>query len=79
MAPGNLKATKVENHQTTELEDHSFELIDGTILTIDEVKKKLADRTPVLLIPAGEKIHPFFQAILKPDTVVVVTRKEPNQ
>ena len=75
MAPGNLKPVKEENHKTTAFGEHTYELIDGTKLTIDQAKKKLAGRTPVLLIFEGEKIHPFFQAIAKPDTVIIVSKK----
>lgn len=72
--PGRFISMKEENHKTTEFEDHSFELVDG--MTIDQAKKKLAGRTPVLLVTKGEKIHPFFQAIVKPDTLIVLTSKE---
>ena len=64
MVPGNLKSTKEEINKSTELAKHSFQLIDGTKLSVDQARKKLAGRTPVLLLTEGETINPFFQAIV---------------
>lgn len=48
-----------------------FRTVDGTTLTADEAKTRLAEKPAVLLIPKDASIHPAIKSILQPDALVV--------
>lgn len=77
--PGNLKTTKQEVNELSDFEAHSYQLVDGSELTAEQASQFFVDRTPVLLLAEGETIHPFLKKILKPDTVIIVSKKKPAE
>ena len=48
-----------------------FRTVDGTTLTADEAKSRLAERPAVLFVPKDASIHASIKAILKPDALVI--------
>lgn len=50
--------------------------VDGTELDQAEISKRLADRQPVVLINSEKAISPYFESILHPNAMFVVTPKQ---
>ena len=46
--------------------------VDGTAIESDLIKKRLAENSPVILINSEQAISPYFEAILKPNTIFMV-------
>ena len=76
MVPARIKPTTEEDHEISELDGHTYELADGSLLTASQAKKMLGERIPALLITEGDKLHPFFRSIVKSDTLVIVIKSK---
>ena len=50
--------------------------IDGSQLDEDTIKKRLSERQPVILINSEQGITPFFESLLNPEAIFVVTPKQ---
>jgi len=67
--------TKTEREETTEsypVSKLKAFAVDGKPIQNDDLKKRLADRTPVIIIGSEKAISPYFRALLKPDVIFLI-------
>ena len=67
------KSNQIECRIAIAISECSFQSTDGSDLSVDSVLTRLKDRLPVLVLRVGEKLHPWFRELAKPDTIVVIT------
>ena len=75
---GPKKTVAVLNKQSVDVAKIEYNDINGKKLSTDEVKRKLAERIPVVLLTNKDKLQPYFKSLMKEETIFIIRRAIPR-
>ena len=73
---GKTKTIAQTKKRTCKIESVKCFSVEGTELESSDIKKRLAENCPVILINSRNAIGPYFEAILKPETLFMVCKEK---
>ena len=73
---GKTKTESVENKKVYELDALKVLDVNGKVLEVGVIKKRLDDQSPVILIPSNDCVGPYFAELFNQNVLfIVVPRK----
>lgn len=73
---GTTETTAKIKKTTYKLDSVKCFSVDGTELESSDIKERMAEKCPVILINSKKAIGPYFEAILKPETLFMVCEEK---